>query len=149
MGLSDKRVLITGATGLIGKDLILPLYQNGFEVYAITRNNTSVNKYVRWVRGDLFNVDFVKSAMEQIRPEYLLNMAWCTTGNYLSSDLNYKFLDAGCNLLQQFKNVGGKRAIFTGTCFEYKFKDTPLKESDELDADKTTYTFCKNKLRKL
>ena len=85
--------------------------------------------------------------MSDVKPQYLLNMAWCTTGDYLTSDLNYRFLNAGINLLQHFANNGGKRAIYTGTCFEYKFKDSPLKETDELDPNKTTYTFCKNQLR--
>lgn len=145
MNLSDKRVLFTGATGLIGKEAIKPLIDNGFDVYAINRNATSED--IHWIKSDLFDNHNIKAIMQDIKPQYLLNMAWCTTGDYLTSDLNYRFLNSGINLLQCFSENGGKRAVFAGTCFEYKFKDAPLKESDDLDPNKTVYTFCKNKLR--
>ena len=148
MGYS-KKVLVTGATGLIGKELAKPLLNAGFEVYAITIDGNNPNNGIHWIKGDLFDEGSIKSIIEEIKPEYLLNMAWCTVGDYLKSDLNYKFLTAGINLLKYFKDNGGKRVVFAGTCFEYKFKDGPLKETDELDADKTVYTFCKNKLHEI
>lgn len=145
MLLSDKRILFTGATGLIGQAVIKPLMDNGFDVYAISRNKLSGT--ANWINADIFNENDIKTVMSDVKPQYLLNMAWCTTGDYLTSDLNYSFLSAGINLLRHFANNGGKRAVYTGTCFEYRFKDSPLKETDDLDPNKTVYTFCKNKLR--
>ena len=143
---SSKKVLVTGATGLIGKELAQPLLQAGFEVHAFTIDGKNPDNGFHWIKGNLFNDSDIKAAMEAVKPQYLLNMAWCTVGDYLKSDLNYQFLQAGISLLKHFKDNGGKRAVFTGTCFEYKFKNTPLKETDELDPNKTVYTFCKNKL---
>jgi len=145
----SKKVLVTGATGLIGKELAQPLFDAGFEVYAITIDEKNPDNGIHWIKGNLFEENSIKSIMEDIKPEYLLNMAWCTVGDYLKSDLNYKFLTAGINLLKYFKDNGGKRVVFAGTCFEYKFKDEPLKETDELDPNKTVYTFCKNKLHEI
>lgn len=145
MNYGNKKILVTGATGLIGKELIKPLLDLGFEIHAITIDSALDNN-VNWIKGDLFDFEFLKSVTEKVKPQYLLNMAWKTTGDYLKSDINYKFLNAGLELLKNFKNNGGKRAVFAGTCFEYKFKDTPLKETDELEPDKTIYTLCKNKL---
>ena len=54
MILSDKRVLFTGATGLIGQEVIKPLVDNGFDVYAVSRNN--VPGYANWIKADIFNV---------------------------------------------------------------------------------------------
>lgn len=149
MNLSDKRVLVTGATGLIGKELIKPLQDQGYDVYAITKRGVYENKNIHWFCVDLFDENSIKLIMRDIRPKYLLNMAWCTTGDYLQSDLNYNFLNSGINLLRYFYENDGKRAVFAGTCFEYKFKNVPLKETDDLDVNKTTYTFCKNKLREM
>ena len=146
---SSKKVLVTGATGLIGKELAQPLLNAGFEVYAITIDEINPDNGINWVYGSVFDDNFIKSVMEKIQPEYLLNMAWCTTGDYLKSDINYKFLNAGINLLKYFKDNNGKRAVFAGTCFEYKFKNIPLKEEDELDSNKTVYTFCKNELHNI
>ena len=145
----SKKVLVTGATGLIGKELIKPLKEAGFDIYGITIDENNPENYVNWIKGSLFDDDFLKSTFDKIKPEYLLNMAWCTTGDYLSSNMNYDFLKAGINLLKYFKDNGGKRAVFAGTCFEYKFKNQPLKENDELESEKTVYTFCKNKLHEI
>ena len=145
----SKKVLVTGATGLIGKELIKPLKDAGFDIYGITIDENNPDNCVNWIKGNLFDDDFLKSTFEKIKPEYLLNMAWCTTGDYLKSDLNYQFLNAGINLLKNFRDNGGKRAVFAGTCFEYKFKNQPLKENDELESEKTVYTFCKNKLHEI
>lgn len=147
MNLSDKRVLVTGATGLIGQELIKPLQDQGFDVYATTRRGVYENKNVHWFCMDLFDEYSINLIMRDVKPKYLLNMAWCTRGDYLNSVVNYQFMNTGMNLLHYFNENGGKRAVFAGTCFEYKFKDEPLKETDELDCGKTVYTFCKNKLR--
>ena len=147
MNYGDKRILLTGATGLIGKELAKPLFDLGFEIYAITIDEKNPNNGIRWIKGNLFDSEFIKSVMEEVKPQYLLNMAWTTTGDYLTSEINYKFMDAGLELLKYFKDSGGKRVVFAGTCFEYKFKDEPLKETDELEPDKTVYTHCKNRLR--
>ena len=144
----SKKVLVTGATGLIGKELIKPLTELGFKVYAITIDENNPDNGVTWLKGNLFDYAFIKAIMQDIKPEYLLNMAWATTGDYLTSDINYKFLEVGKYLLEEFAKNGGKRAIFAGTCFEYKFKDTPLNENDDLDYGKTVYTSCKHKLHK-
>lgn len=144
-----KKIIVTGATGLIGKELIKPLQNLGFDIYAITIDENSPDNGVHWLKGSLFDEKFIRECMEQVKPEYLLNMAWATTGDYLKSDINYSFLNAGINLLKYFKDNGGKRVVYAGTCFEYKFKDEPLKETDELDADKTVYTYCKNKLHEI
>ena len=149
MTLSSKRVLVTGATGLIGTELAEPLLEKGFEIYAITIDNENPDNGIHWIKGNLFDTEFIKKTIDDLKPTYLLNMAWCTTGDYLKSDMNYQFLSAGLNLLRYFKDNGGKRAVFVGTCFEYQFKDSPLKETDALQADRTTYSFCKNKLHEI
>ena len=143
MTFGNKRVLVTGATGLIGKELALPLKQAGFDIYAITIDENNPDNGVHWLKGNLFDRAFVQKCMEEVKPAYLLNMAWATTGDYLKSNINYSFLSAGINLIQEFAKNGGKRAVFAGTCFEYLFKDSPLKETDALDVNKTIYTFCK------
>ena len=124
----SKKVLVTGATGLIGKELAKPLQEEGFDVYALTIDENNVDNGIHWIKGDLFDKENIKLIVEKVKPEYLLNMAWATTGDYLKSDINYKFLNAGINILEHFKDNGGRRAVFAGTCFEYKFKDEPLKE---------------------
>lgn len=130
-----KRVVLTGSTGLIGKEAIKPLEDLGFEVFCLTSKNCN-----------LFDEVAVQEFFKEVKPQYLLHFAWYTKEGYLESDLNPKYVEASLNMLKIFKNNGGKRAIFAGTCFEYRFKDEPLKETDELNPQ-SLYAKCKCELR--
>lgn len=143
-----KRVLLTGATGLIGKNAVKPLLDAGFEVFAVSFKANSKWEIVNGITANLLDFSDIKKVFEIVKPDYLLHFAWDTTpGTYLESDLNYKWLESSLEMLKQFKLNGGKRAVFAGTCFEYDFKDMPLKESDEL-SPKTVYAKCKAELNK-
>ena len=141
-----KKVIITGATGIIGKEALIPLLESGFEVYAIARNEKKYTKNIKWIKADIFDCSEMKNVFENIKPEYLLHFAWYTGEGYLESTLNYKYLEMSLNILKEFKENDGKRAVFAGTCFEYKFKDEPIKETDEI-LPQTIYAQCKNELR--
>ena len=149
MNFSDRRILVTGATGLIGRELLAPLRDEGFDVYAVTIDANNPDNGIHWLKGDLFDDEFVRRSIKEVEPTHLLNMAWATTGDYLSSDVNYKYLSAGLTLAQAFAKHGGRRAVFAGTCFEYRFKNGLIKEDDELEPDKFAYTVCKDALRRL
>lgn len=133
---SSKKVILTGATGLIGKEAPPYLEAEGFEVLAPSSKICN-----------LFKKEEIEKVFAEFQPEYLLNFAWCATGDYLTSDLNYKFVDAGMNMLESFKKNGGRHAVFAGTCFEYDFKPAPLKEDDPLNPQ-TIYAQCKVDLYK-
>lgn len=130
-----KKVVLTGSTGLIGKEATKPLEDAGFEVHCLTSTNCN-----------LFDETAVNEFFRKIKPEYLLHFAWFTGEGYLESDLNEKYIAASMNMLEIFKQNGGKRAVFAGTCFEYNFKDERLKETDPVKPT-TLYAISKNKLR--
>lgn len=145
-----KKVLLTGATGLIGKYAIEPLLNLGFEIFAVSSKTLPFIDGVTWVKADLLNFDDIKEVFEKVNPEYLLHLAWDTApGSYLESDLNFKWVDSSIEMLKQFKLKGGKRAVFAGTCFEYEFQDSPLNESNSKINPRSTYAKCKNSLNEL
>lgn len=148
MSCCDNRVLVTGATGLIGRELLMPLLRAGFDVHAVSRYASCATVGCTWHQGSLFDESFVKRLVKEVRPSHLLNLAWCTTGDYLTSNLNLGFLEAGKCLSRCFAENGGRRAVYAGTCFEYKFGDLPLREDGKLDVEKTLYTKCKDLLRR-
>ncbi len=134
---TGKKVVLTGSTGLIGKEAIEPLKRNGFQVYCLTSNNCN-----------LFDYGAVSNFFEEIKPQFLLHFAWITGGDYLSNPINQDYVEASMNMLKAFSKNGGKRAVFAGTCFEYDFKDKPIKEDDKLNPI-TLYAKCKVKLNEL
>ena len=117
-----NKVALTGATGLIGREAIEPLKNNGFSVFCLSSKICNI-----------FNYEDVRNFIKSIQPEYLLHFAWVSGKDYLSNPNNELFVDASMNLLRVFKEYGGKRAVFSGTCFEYDYKNSPIKEDDPLN----------------
>ncbi len=140
----NKKVILSGANGLIGKETLEPLLEKNFEVYALSskKNINNSNNNINWIQCDIFDKLRLKEVFSNIQATHLLHFAWCTTGDYLSSDLNYEFKDASLEMLKLFAEFGGKKAVFAGTCFEYEFKNTPLEEDGELNPT-TVYAQCK------
>ena len=143
-----KKILLTGVTGLIGKEVIKPLLDYGYEISALTIDDNNPDCGVNWIKCNIFEENSLKSVFEKEKPSHLLNFAWATTGDYLTNNINFEFVKAGLNLLKYFKENGGKRIVYVGTCFEYQFKDEPLKETDTLNPQ-TVYAKSKDALHKL
>jgi nucleoside-diphosphate-sugar epimerase len=145
----SKKIIVTGATGLIGKEALAPLKELGFEIYAITIDEKTIDvKGVKWINVNLLDSKKVQEVFAEIKPQYLLHFAWVVTGDYLMSNMNFEFVQASLDLLKYFNENGGKRAVFAGSYFEYDFKDSPLKESDKLNP-LGIYGKCKNYTREL
>lgn len=146
-----KRILLTGATGLIGKEAMAPLIDRGFEIWAFTtdigRARRTTSSPVNWIACDLLDVQAIKKACETVRARYLLHFAWIASGDYLVSELNHQWLSSSVALLTEFKKRGGERAVCAGTCFEYEFSGEPLAENGAL-YPKTVYAKCKDELRR-
>ena len=142
-----KKVLITGGTGLIGKEALPFLIKEGFDVYATSLEDVHSDG-IHWIDCDLFNHNHLKEIFAKIKPEYLLNFAWITGGDYLTNEKNVLFKDTDIKMLEYFKQNGGKRAVYAGTCFEYDITGEMLKETSHI-APKTLYAKCKNELHEL
>ena len=113
--MSKSRVLVTGATGLIGQYAVPIFLDAGYDVLGVSRSG----KGSAGVALDLFDAQAVKSFIEAERPEYLLHLAWDVTKGYLSSPVNLDWVIASLHLLKCFALNGGKRAVFAGTLAEY------------------------------
>lgn len=130
-----KKVILTGASGLIGKETAEPLKNADFEVFCPSSKEC-----------DLLDMASLKAYFNKVQPQYLLHFAWITGGDYLTNPINKDLVQGSLDMLKIFKENGGKRALYAGTCFEYKFKDEPIKEEDELNPQ-TLYAISKNELR--
>ncbi|MEI8128074.1 MAG: NAD-dependent epimerase/dehydratase family protein [bacterium] len=67
-----KKVLLTGATGLIGQYSLKPLLDAGFEVFAVSSNEKTLGNHINWIKADLLNFEEIKKVFEEIKPEYSL-----------------------------------------------------------------------------
>lgn len=68
-------ILVTGATGNVGRHVIQQLSQRGAKVRALARNPSAANlpDGVEVVQGDLLDVDALRSAFQDVSTLFLLN----------------------------------------------------------------------------
>src|SRR4051794_18620498 len=106
-----KRVLVTGATGFIGRHSLPSLSVRGYEVHAATSREHAPMidaPGVVWHRADLMNREQVFALVSTIKPSHLLQLAWyAVPGKFWTSPENLRWVQAGLDLLRAFKEAGG------------------------------------------
>jgi len=119
-----RRVLLTGATGFIGRNCIAPLVSRGFEVIAVCNSRTpDTIEGVRWVQADLLAAGASRRLIEQTRPTHLLHLAWYVEpGKMITSPDNLAWVCASLEMLRAFHEAGGQRCVFGGSCYEYDWR---------------------------
>jgi len=148
-----KKVLLTGATGFIGRHAISKLLEKDYEVHAVFNSAeplTSRNPALFWHRCNLLSSKEQMLLLSKIKPSHLLHFAWYTTpGKYWMSLENLRWVQSSLALLMNFAAVNGRRAVLAGTCAEYDWsygycseKVTPLNPS-------TLYGACKCSLQQM
>jgi len=141
------RVLLTGASGFIGRAAIGPLLESGFEVHAVARHPLADVAQVNWRQADLLNEESLRDAVFSIKPTHLLHFAWyAEPGKYWTSTANVDWLRASLLLLRTFHECGGRRAVMAGTCAEYEWSSDIYSEDASPRRPATLYGACKNAL---
>lgn len=109
------KVLVTGATGFIGKRLILNLLSQGYEVYALCRiKGTKVfiqeNPKLFYVWGDLSNPETLKTLPKDLDAAYYLV--------HSMSEMVKDLADMECKIVEEFisgiKQTKVKQIIYLG-----------------------------------
>ncbi|MEZ5887455.1 MAG: NAD(P)-dependent oxidoreductase [Paracoccaceae bacterium] len=117
--MSAPTVLLTGATGLIGRQAVGPLRAAGFRVLAASRAGGEVAG-AEGVALDCLDRAAVRACLERHRPSHLLHLAWHDGArDRWSAPANIDWVGATLDLLRAFAAAGGKRAVLVGSCAEY------------------------------
>lgn len=147
-----KNVLLTGASGFIGRHCLEALLDRGFTVHAVSskEQNNYISERMEWHHADLHNAEHVLRLMVNVRPEYLLHLAWdVTPGFYWNSMENLRWVRTSLGLLQAFIDSGGERVVMAGSCAEYDWKYGYCKETMTPLSPATLYGASKNALNAL
>jgi nucleoside-diphosphate-sugar epimerase len=133
--MKGPRVLVTGATGLIGRHLAEPLARRGYEVVALGRSGGDLT-------GDLLADP--EGVAERAGATHLVHLAWHDAPTArMTAPENLDWAVASLRLLRAFAARGGKRAVMVGSCAEYDWtgvgrlaEDAPLKPATPYGAAK-------------
>ena len=135
------RVLLTGATGLIGRASVAPLVARGFEVLALSRSGRGVGD-VPGIACDLLDAQDRRRAVGRAAASHLLHLAWTDGPDRWTSAANLDWAAATLALARDFATAGGDRAVMAGSCAEYDWSGPVLSEDTDL-APATLYGAAK------
>lgn len=74
--MTDKKVLVTGATGFVGAYILRYLLQKGYKIKALRRRNSpmslvkDIQSQIEWLEGDILDLPFLERAMEDVQQVY-------------------------------------------------------------------------------
>jgi dTDP-6-deoxy-L-talose 4-dehydrogenase (NAD+) len=127
----EGTVLLTGATGFVGKNVFDLLVQQYNIRVVIRRTNTSIfEKYsnVEVVYStDIFleSEEWWKDTCKNV--DFIIHCAWyAEPGLYLDSELNLKCLIGTINFANAARKNNVKKFVGIGTCFEYDLSNKIL-----------------------
>lgn len=121
------RVLITGATGFIGKEALSAMTRRGLDVHSLGRTAPDRDGVPHHM-CDLLNDD-VTPLLATLSASHLLHLAWyAEPGQFWGAKENLDWVAASLRLTRAFAETGGQRMVATGSCAEYAWGDPVLRE---------------------
>lgn len=144
------KVLLTGATGFIGRHALRALARGSSDIVAVAHLTAPEDApaKVRWVHADLTDSAASAAIVRRERPTHLLHLAWRPVhGNVAGARDNLDWLKASLDLAMAFIDAGGKRIVGSGSCFEYDWSEGVCTEDATPLAPATLYGASKGALR--
>ncbi|QXI46485.1 NAD(P)-dependent oxidoreductase [Pseudomonas anuradhapurensis] len=131
--MSALHVLVTGATGFVGRHLVAQLLARGCRVRALARDLERARRMpwfdqVQFVAADLQLADAGQVASWVDGIDALAHLAWPGLPNYQALFHLEQNLMADYRFVKHAVEAGVAQVLVTGTCFEYGMQSGPLDE---------------------
>ena len=145
------RVMVTGATGFVGRHVVNELLVRGHSIVAIARDAKRAREMPWLDRVEFIQCDLHESFQPLLQPECLpdaiVHLAWPGLPNYRDFFHISRNLPADLAFLEAAVKSGVPHMLVAGTCLEYGTQYGPLTEAMETTPT-TPYGFAKDALRK-
>ncbi len=125
--LAGSRVLVTGASGLIGSH-VLTLLHPDVEVLAVSRSGRSEADGVRWVTADLAQDGVTADVLDEARPDVVIHLAGAVRGDRTLDAVGPTLranLVATVELLEAATRLGCRRIVLSGSLYEEPLAAAP------------------------
>jgi len=110
---NDYSILVTGATGFIGKKLVERLAKTGYKVTAMSRSKYPNAENIKFVVADAFDMDALRFAMKGIETAFYLLHSMEGSKKEWEKFADREKLQAE-NFLKSAEETGVKRIIYLG-----------------------------------
>lgn len=123
-----EKVLVTGASGFIGRQVVKNLLTSGYEVTGIKFQNDIhfQHKNLKMVKLDLLDNTAVEKFFNNNTFDSLIHLAWYGDAKCHTHNINIEWVGASLNLLKHFS---GKKVLMAGSISEYDFEYGYFKEN--------------------
>ena len=144
-------MLVTGATGCIGRHVLPKLVERGFDVWGVrSRTTTPDVPGVNWHAANLLDDADAQRVVREVKPTHLLHLAWyIAPGKWAAAPENFAWVRASLDLLTAFRDAGGQRVVSAGSCLEYDWNYGYCSEARTPCDPHTVYGTCKHALQLL
>lgn len=142
------KIVVTGASGFIGRHVLTDLLQHEADIVAVTRDATRLTDFSEAVRVVEMNIaNPTPDCFEQMDcPDVLIHLAWEGLPNYKSLHHFETELPRQYHFLKTMIEAGLPSLLVTGTCFEYGMQSGPLSEEMPTKPN-NPYGYAKDALR--
>ncbi len=147
------KVLVTGASGFIGNQVVNNLLNHGHQVIATSRDENKVRQKtwynkVKYIPFDISDFDRNLNLYEYFNcPDVLIHLVWDGLPNFLDIVHIEKNLFSHYQFLKNYLQNGGKHITAIGTCLEYGMNEGCLSE-DKIPEPDCAYAIAKDSLRR-
>jgi dTDP-6-deoxy-L-talose 4-dehydrogenase (NAD+) len=127
------RVAVTGASGFVGRHILVELQHRHVEIFAVTRNGAKLQSAPAGVH--VVEMDIALPGAEYLtrigNPDVLIHLAWDGLPNYRSLHHVESELPKHYNFLKGLIEAGLPSLFIAGTCLEYGMQSGALSEEAE------------------
>lgn len=144
------RLLLTGASGFLGRYVLESLQRHGIETVTLGRHRAPDNAFADFIEADLLADSDFTLLVKESAATHLLHLAWYTEhGKYWTSPLNLRWVEATTRLVEAFCAAGGQQVVAAGTCAEYDWSYGYCREDSTPLNPATLYGTTKDATRRL
>ncbi|MEO7275685.1 MAG: NAD(P)-dependent oxidoreductase [Vicinamibacterales bacterium] len=119
--MTSGRVLVTGGTGCVGRQVLPLLVDRGWEVHATSSKPAPPDVTgVHWHTTNLLEAGQPERVVAAVRPDALLHLAWyIAPRHWAEAPANLAWVTASLDLARAFREAGGRRLVGAGSGLEY------------------------------